>query len=78
MKNSEIFVKSSNIGTIKKFEQTSNKSFYNKMQDFGFGIKTNISSKKRIAFTCEFKTFLSTTNRKLCNSIFYKLFKTWF
>ena len=42
---SDIFVKSSNIGTIKIFEETTNKSFYNKMQDFGFGIKTNISLK---------------------------------
>ena len=42
---SDIFIKSSNIGTIKIFEETTNKSFYNKMQDFGFGIKTNISLK---------------------------------
>ncbi len=41
----EIFTYSSNIGTIKIFEENSKKSFYKKMQDFGFGIKTNISLK---------------------------------
>ncbi len=41
----QIFTNSSNIGTIKVFEENSKKSFYKKMQDFGFGIKTNISLK---------------------------------
>ena len=40
---SDIFVHSSNIGTIKIFEDISKKSFYKKMQNFGFGIKSNIS-----------------------------------
>ncbi len=42
---SDIFTYSSNIGTIKIFESLSKKSFYKKMQDFGFGIKSNISLK---------------------------------
>ncbi len=42
---SDIFIYSSNIGTIKVFEDLTKKSFYQKMQDFGFGIKTNISLK---------------------------------
>ena len=40
---SDIFTYSSNIGTIKIFESLTKKSFYKKMQDFGFGIKSNIS-----------------------------------
>lgn len=40
---SDIFSYSSNIGTVKIFESLSKKSFYKKMQQFGFGIKTNIS-----------------------------------
>jgi len=39
----DIFIRSSNIGTIKIFEDLSEKSFYNKIKRFGFGIKTNIS-----------------------------------
>ena len=42
---SDIFTFSSNIGTIKIFENLSKKSFYEKMQNFGFGIKSNISLK---------------------------------
>ena len=42
---SDIFTYSSNIGTIKVFESLSKNSFYKKMQDFGFGIKTNVSLK---------------------------------
>ena len=40
---SDIFIRSSNIGTVKIFEDLSNKLFYDKIQKFGFGIKTNIS-----------------------------------
>jgi len=40
---SDIFIRSSNIGTVKIFEDLSSKSFYDKIQKFGFGIKTNIS-----------------------------------
>jgi len=40
---SDIFTYSSNIGTIKIFESLSKNSFYQKMQDFGFGLKSNIS-----------------------------------
>ena len=41
----DTFIYSSNIGTIKVFEESSKKSFYDKMKKFGFGIKTNISLK---------------------------------
>jgi stage V sporulation protein D (sporulation-specific penicillin-binding protein) len=39
----EIFTNSSNIGTIKIFQDLSMKSYYRKIQRFGFGIKSNIS-----------------------------------
>ena len=39
----EIFSNSSNIGTIKIFQDLHMESFYNRMQKFGFGIKSNIS-----------------------------------
>ena len=40
---SDIFTYSSNIGTIKIFESLGKNLFYEKIQDFGFGIKSNIS-----------------------------------
>ena len=40
---SEIFANSSNIGTIKIFQELDMKSFYRRIQKFGFGIKSNIS-----------------------------------
>ena len=46
---SNIFTYSSNIGTIKIFETLSKESFYKKMQDFGFGIASNISLKDESA-----------------------------
>lgn len=39
----EIFSNSSNIGTVKVFEKLSISSLYNKIKNFGFGIKSNIS-----------------------------------
>ena len=39
----EIFSNSSNIGTVKVFQKLSISSFYNKIKNFGFGIKSNIS-----------------------------------
>ena len=65
---SEIFVKSSNIGTIKIFEQTSNKSFYNKMQDFGFGIKTNISLKNENSGDIKSLTYYKNNLRDLASA----------
>ena len=39
----EVFSNSSNIGTVKIFQDLSMESFYMKIKKFGFGIKTNIS-----------------------------------
>ena len=39
----EIFSNSSNIGTIKIFQDLEMKSFHSRIKKFGFGIKTNIS-----------------------------------
>tara|TARA_B100000676_G_scaffold303443_1_gene353977 strand:- start:540 stop:2285 length:1746 start_codon:yes stop_codon:yes gene_type:complete len=39
----EIFSKSSNIGTVKIFQDLEPKSFHERIKRFGFGIKTNIS-----------------------------------
>jgi len=39
----EIFSNSSNIGTVKIFQELELKSFYERLKRFGFGIKTNIS-----------------------------------
>jgi len=39
----DIFIRSSNIGTVKIFEDLSKISFYNRIKKFGFGIKSNIS-----------------------------------
>ena len=39
----EVFSNSSNIGTVKIFQDLSMESFYTKIKKFGFGIKTNIS-----------------------------------
>ncbi len=39
----EVFSNSSNIGTVKIFQDLSMKSFYKRIQKFGFGIKSNIS-----------------------------------
>ena len=41
----EIFINSSNIGTVKIFQDLDIKSFYDRVKKFGFGIKTNISLK---------------------------------
>tara|TARA_B110000014_G_scaffold261522_1_gene253401 strand:- start:2745 stop:4493 length:1749 start_codon:yes stop_codon:yes gene_type:complete len=41
----EIFSNSSNIGTIKIFQDLSKDFFYDKIKKFGFGIKSNISLK---------------------------------
>ena len=39
----EIFSNSSNIGTVKIFQDLEQKSFHDRVKRFGFGIKTNIS-----------------------------------
>ena len=41
----EIFSNSSNIGTVKIFQNLDIKSFYNRIKRFGFGIQSNISLK---------------------------------
>ena len=65
---SDILIYSSNIGTIKIFEELSKKSFYNKMQDFGFGIKSNISLKNESSGDIKNINYYNTNLRDLASA----------
>ena len=64
----DIFIYSSNIGTIKVFEEYSKESFYNKMKEFGFGIKTNISLKNENSGNIRELKYYTNNSRDLASA----------
>ena len=64
----DIFIFSSNIGTIKVFEESSKKSFYDKMKEFGFGIKTNISLKSENSGNIRELKYYTNNSRDLASA----------
>ena len=63
-----IFVYSSNIGTIKIFEDFPDDLFYNKMKQFGFGIKSNISLADEHGGEIKSLQYYKKTSRDLASS----------